>query len=85
MGFLNSENASYRLQSGFWDRFSDACLTYDEIIELLPYNFIVDDQEFRYYTCVHCEDEFDGDKGAGVLVNHLQKNHSGEINKNYDD
>lgn len=62
-----------------WERMRQDCLTYDQMIELLPFNFEVDDKWFRYYTCNHCKDEFDGDKSAEKLVNHLKNNHLGEI------
>lgn len=74
---FNKENASFRLQTGFWDVYRQEVMSYDEIASFIQYNFDLDDNDVA--TCIHCQDQFDVNKGVRYLVNHLQKNHSGYI------
>ena len=77
MGIFNSENATYRLQTGFWDKLRQEVMSFEQIVEFVPENFEIDENDT--VTCLHCGDKFDVSKKLASAVNHLQNNHAGYI------
>lgn len=64
--------------SGGWEALRQETLPYDQVVEVIPDNFSLD-ENCETATCDHCDDEFEVDKGLARLVNHLQNNHCDSI------
>lgn len=64
--------------SGGWEALRQQTMPYDEIVNVIPDNFSLDEAG-KWATCEHCKDEFDIDRGLSRLVQHLQNNHCGSI------
>ena len=79
MAIFSRKNKGGSLFTNFnWDSLSQFCWSDEKKLNAVYENFGLD-EDCRIAICLHCEDEFDTDKGMEKLINHLFKNHCGSI------